>query len=125
MSMSSSKCQSCFNFNCSWHNHFVPVKNWKAVETIIINDITTLDGIVLDKRQIIKSYNVIACPLYITRDGWMPVTTSQISTITDMSIRSVCRLLSVGKMNNVMTTYGYELKSEEEEKYHKYYIKKL
>lgn len=55
-------CQTCLNFNCSWHKKFVPVKGWKAQETERIGHYGR-NG----KTTIIKSYHVEYCPQYETR----------------------------------------------------------
>lgn len=56
-------CQDCFNFGCSWHEEFKAVKGWKAVPTKIMS---------LKRNKVceIKSYQVIKCPKYKSRNTY-------------------------------------------------------
>lgn len=53
-------CQTCFNFDCSWHKKFVPVEGWRARPTEIVE----IHGAC---KHIEPSFNVFACPLYAPR----------------------------------------------------------
>lgn len=58
-------CQECFNFGCSWHESFKPVKGWKATPTLVYN--RRNNGKTIYNAPM-HSFKVIACPLYKDRD---------------------------------------------------------
>lgn len=45
------RCKKCNSLNCCWIRNFIPIKNWKAIPTIIING---------DNET--KSYKIFFCP---------------------------------------------------------------
>ena len=100
-------CQYCFNFNCSWHIRFEPVKGWKATPTAIP---TT-------KGNAINSYAVKNCPQFISRDGGeVPLDNGRIT------------LKLLGKMgrtrlSNLVREKGFKLIIEDG-KHCRYYIEK-
>ena len=59
-----SLCQTCFCFDCSWHEWFEPVKGWTATPTIIYNTRNNGSGKQTQYAPI-KSYCVHDCPLYV------------------------------------------------------------
>ena len=53
-----SLCQQCFCFTCPWHVSFKETPGWTAKETVIY-----------EGGSEIKSFLVIECPFYKSRDG--------------------------------------------------------
>lgn len=109
-----SLCQTCFNFDCSWHNDFTPRDDWRAIARTYN-----------DAGHVIESYEVIKCPGYRARNGKYQVKLSTVAQILGVSIRTVHRYIESGYINTLFTLkYGLQLVGELEEgkKYKTYYL---
>lgn len=117
--LKSSLCEECFNFNCSWHKDFVPVKGWRASPTII-----------QEKEKTVSSYRVEMCPEFKAReDGYIRISTQNLARLLDISLRRLMRELAVNgdTLSNKLWLKGYMLMSYRDygDKYNKYYIAKM
>lgn len=80
-------CQTCFNFNCEWHEHFKPVDGWTATPTKI-RDMHGASKVVID------SYFVENCPCYKERGrGIKRITTQEISKAMGWAERTTAHIL--------------------------------
>lgn len=109
--MSTSICQECYTFNCSWHESFTPVKNWEAVSTITGG---------------CESYRVIRCPKFCTRNGdaFVQVTGTYIAKLLRCSLRTMMRSLEKGTIASQLLALGYIFKVDRPyDKNQRFYIK--
>lgn len=112
-----SLCQTCFNFDCSWHNDFTPRDDWRAIAHTYN-----------DAGCVVESYEVIKCPGYRARNGKYPVKLSAVAQIVGVSIRTVHRYIESGYINTFfILKYGLQLVGEVEEgnKYKTYYLTRI
>ena len=112
-----SLCQTCFNFECSWHNDFTPRDDWYA-KAHTYND----------AGRVVESYEVIKCPGYRARNGKYPVKLSTVAQILGVSIRTVYRYIESGYINTLfICKYGLQLVAEieEEKKCKSYYLTRI
>ena len=112
-----SLCQTCFNFECSWHNDFKPRDDWRAIAHTYN-----------DAGHVVESYEVIKCPGYRARNGKYPVKLSTVAQIVGVSIRTVHRYIESGYINNFfILKYGLQLVGvvEEGKKYKTYYLTRV
>lgn len=112
-----SLCQTCFNFDCSWHNDFKPRDDWRAISHTYN-----------DAGRVVESYEVIKCPGYRARNGKYPVKLSTVAQILGVSIRTVQRYIESGYINTFfILKYGLQLVGEVEEgnKYKTYYLTRI
>ena len=112
-----SLCQTCFNFDCSWHNDFTPRDDWHAISHTYN-----------DAGHVVESYEVIKCPGYRARNGKYPVKLSTVAQIVGVSIRTVHRYIESGYINTFfILKYGLQLVGELEEgkKYKTYYLTRV
>lgn len=112
-----SLCQTCFNFDCSWHNDFTPRDDWRAIASAYN-----------DAGHVVESYEVIKCPGYRARNGKYPVKLSTVAQILGVSIRTVHRYIESGYINTFfILKYGLQLVGELEEgkKYKSYYLTRV
>ena len=112
-----SLCQTCFNFDCSWHNDFTPRDDWYA-KSHTYND----------AGRVVESYEVIKCPGYRARNGKYPVKLSTVAQIVGVSIRTVHRYIESGYINTYfILKYGLQLVGvvEEGKKYKTYYLTRI
>lgn len=111
-----SLCQTCYNFECSWHNDFTPRDDWYAKSHIY-----DIGG------RIVESYEVIKCPGYKTRNGKYPVKLSTLAQILGVSIRTVYRFIESGRINSIFSKYGLQIVSELEDgkKYKTHYLTRV
>lgn len=112
-----SLCQTCFNFDCSWHNDFTPRDDWRAIAHTYN-----------DAGRVVESYEVIKCPGYRARNGKYPVKLSTVAQILGVSIRTVQRYIESGYINTFfILKYGLQLVGEVEEgnKYKTYYLTRI
>lgn len=112
-----SLCQTCFNFDCSWHNDFKPRDDWRAIARTYN-----------DAGHVVESYEVIKCPGYRARNGKYPVKLSTVAQILGVSIRTVHRYIESGYINTFfILKYGLQLVGELEEgkKYKTYYLTRI
>lgn len=119
LTLKNSLCEECFNFNCSWHLNFVPVKGWSAKPTIL-----------KDHQKTMSSYRVERCPEFKARDGgYIRISTQNLAQLLDMSHRTLMRELAVNgnTLSNKLWKKGYMLMSHRDcgDKYNKYYIAEL
>lgn len=83
----SSICQTCFNFDCNWHEKFEPVDGWTATPTHI-NNYQSPDY---------DSYLVEKCPLYRKRSDtiwYKRVTQKEIAKVSGINMRSAIRAIA-------------------------------
>ena len=112
-----SLCQTCFNFDCSWHNDFTPRDDWRAIACTYN-----------DAGHVVESYEVIKCPGYRARNGKYPVKLSTVAQIVGVSIRTVHRYIESGYINTFfILKYGLQLVGvvEEGKKYKTYYLTRV
>lgn len=112
-----SLCQTCFNFDCSWHNDFTPRDDWRAIARTYN-----------DAGHVVESYEVIKCPGYRARNGKYPVKLSTVAQIVGVSIRTVHRYIESGYINTFfILKYGLQLVGvvEEGKKYKTYYLTRV
>ena len=115
--MRDSICQHCFNFNCSWHKEFKPVKGWRAKPTQLCD--------------VGKSYCVEKCPKYVSRDNndFVLTNTHEICQICGFSWRTLMRRMSqnVRAVERLLFKKGFVLKIDREDgaKYNRYYLQKF
>lgn len=112
-----SLCQTCFNFDCSWHNDFTPRDDWRAIARTYN-----------DAGRVVESYEVIKCPGYRARNGKYPVKLSTVAQILGVSIRTVHRYIESGYINTFfILKYGLQLVGvvEEGKKYKTYYLTRI
>lgn len=112
-----SLCQTCFNFDCSWHNDFTPRDDWRAIARTYN-----------DAGRVVESYEVIKCPGYRARNGKYPVKLSTVAQIVGVSIRTVHRYIESGYINTFfILKYGLQLVGvvEEGKKYKTYYLTRV
>lgn len=110
-------CQTCYNFDCSWHNDFTPRNDWQAIPHTYN-----------DAGCVVESYEVIKCPGYRARNDKYPVKLSTIAQILGVSIRTAHRYIESGYINTIfILKYGLQLASEVEEgkKYKTYYLTRV
>ena len=112
-----SLCQTCFNFDCPWHNDFTPRDDWRAIAHAYN-----------DAGHVVESYEVIKCPGYRARNGKYPVKLSTVAQILGVSIRTVHRYIESGYINTLfIAKYDLQLVGElkEGEKYKTYYLTRI
>ena len=119
--MAESKCQDCFNFSCSWHEHFKPVDGWNATPTVILEQ---RDGNNKDK---VDSYIVHYCPKYKPRNrGIIPITKKQLEYIT--KIQDLRNAKNFERCIKRMNRIGYDIIKQEDfegSKRRRYYLVSL
>ncbi len=93
-----SLCQTCFCFDCSWHEWFEPVEGWTATPTVVYN--TRNNGLGKPTRyEPIKSYCVHSCPLYVdgNKNRNEPITLETIAKRIGLTPSNVGRRLRKGE----------------------------
>lgn len=113
-----SLCQQCFCFTCPWHVSFKETPGWTAKETVIY-----------EGGSEIKSFLVIECPFYKSRDGsrWIEVSLEHILSITGGKRDSFSRSSATTKLKDNLRECGFELKIKRTEANEKriFFIKRI
>lgn len=109
-------CWQCKNFiNCDWFQLDKPVEGWDATPTTFV-----------DLDNIVHSYCVNTCPLFVPYKIGRQITLNGISKIIRKPERTICRWLKKGdKVAQLLRAKGYLFTSEQSGEKHKYYIKKI
>ena len=82
-------------------------------------------------RHVVKrvaSYNVIACPAYTSRDGWLNSNIREIGDILGVHFTAAIRLHQRGALGERLAALGWEYKVEkidDESRYNNYYIRRI
>lgn len=99
-----SLCQTCFNFDCIWHNYFKPVEGWSATPTMLTHS-----------GQTIASYQVKKCPQYTARSPQMDeiVESQSIAEIAEficVNPTTLYRWIRIGAVDEKLKQYGISIK---------------
>lgn len=83
-----------------------------------------------NRRNVVKrvtSYNVIACPGYASRDGWLDSDIREIGDILGVHYTGAIRLHQRGALGERLAALGWEYKVEkiDESRYNNYYIRRI
>lgn len=111
-----SLCQTCFNFDCSWHESFTPREDWEAIPTVIKEH-----GIC---EYYVDSYCVKRCPAYRKRDNAAHIGARDVCEALGISASTFYRYARNGFIAEYAKARGFSITWKQGGKYKKCYMVK-